>query len=128
MSGGTFDYWQNQIDYVIERIVEAIQKSGKEVPERLWSYFIRKYEEERMCPTFTDKTLRRFEEGIYVLKKAYIYAQRIDWLLACDDGEKEFEERLREELDALEKESMIGENGVRYIPIDRDVDPFAEEE
>lgn len=127
MSGGTFDYWQNQIEYVIERIVEAIQKSGKEVPERFWDYFMRDHPDERMCPTFEYKTLRRFEEGIYVLKKAYIYAQRIDWLLTCDDGEEEFEERLREELDALDKESKIGENGVRYIPIDRDVDPFTEE-
>lgn len=126
MSGGTFEYWQNQIEYIVEQIAETIQKSGKEIPKKFWDYYMRQYEDARMCPTFDDKTLRRFEEGIYALKKAYIYAQRIDWLIACDDGEEEFEKRLVEELEALEKESKLGENGVRYIPIDRDVDPWAD--
>ncbi len=128
MSGGTFDYWQNNIEYIVDRIKEAIQESGKEVPEKFWDDFMRKYPEERMCQTFYEKTLRRFEEGIYILKKAYIYAQRIDWLLAHDDGEESFEERLSEELAALDKESEVGENGERFIPIDRNVSPWADNE
>lgn len=128
MSGGTFDYWQHQIEYIVDDIKEAIQKSGKEVPERLWDYFMREHPKYRMCQTFEEETLRRFEEAIYVLKKAYIYLQRVDYLIACDDGEESFEERLVEELKALDEESRIGENGVRYIPIDRDVDPFADKE
>lgn len=35
--------------------------------------------------------------------KAAIYVQRIDWLLSDDDGEDNFHERLKEELDALKK-------------------------
>jgi len=38
-----------------------------------------------------------------VLRKAAIYAQRIDWLLSGDDGEESFLERLKEELDAPEQ-------------------------
>ena len=33
-----------------------------------------------------------------VIRKAVIYIHRIDWLLSEDDGEKEFLERLNEEL------------------------------
>ncbi len=39
-----------------------------------------------------------------MLRKAEIYAQRIDWYLAGDDGEESFMERLKDELDALELE------------------------
>ncbi len=128
MSGGTFDYWQNHIEYIIEKIESLIQKSGKAIPERLWDYFLRKYPEDRVNPTYKDETLRRYEEAIYALKKAYIYAQRIDWLVAGDDGEEEFEKRLTEELAQLDKESRIGDNGERYVPVDRDVDPYQDVE
>ena len=37
-----------------------------------------------------------------MLKKAYIYAQRVDWLLSGDDGNESFIERLTEELNKLE--------------------------
>lgn len=45
MSGGTFEYWQNQIEYVIESIKEKIQKSGKPIPKRLWDWQMRQYPE-----------------------------------------------------------------------------------
>lgn len=126
MSGGKFDYWQNNIEYMVEKIIEVIQKSGKEVPERFCDYYMRDHKYARMCQTFDEETLKRFEEGIFVLKLAYIYLQRIDWLCCCDDGEEEFHKRLKEEIEQLEKESKLRENGMRYIPVDRDVDPWAD--
>jgi len=39
-----------------------------------------------------------------MLKKAQIYAQRIDYLISGDDGEESFRERLKEELDKLAKQ------------------------
>ena len=39
--------------------------------------------------------------ALAILKKAYVYAQRIDWLLSDDDGEESFHKRLKEELDNL---------------------------
>ena len=43
------------------------------------------------------------KEGIEILKKAQIYAHRIDWLLSGDDGEESFLKRLEEDLNELEK-------------------------
>ena len=42
------------------------------------------------------------KEGVKILKKAYIYAQRIDWFLSGDDGEDNFLRRLKKELEALD--------------------------
>lgn len=42
-----------------------------------------------------------FQTGLHYLKLAYIYAQRIDWLLSCDDSEDTFHSRLKEELNKL---------------------------
>jgi hypothetical protein len=41
------------------------------------------------------------KEGIEALKRAQIYAHRIDWLLSGDDGEESFLRRLEEELNEL---------------------------
>ena len=50
---------------------------------------------------YSKETIKEFKKGLAILKKAYIYAQRIDWLLSGDDGEESFHERLKEELDNL---------------------------
>lgn len=49
-------------------------------------------------PDYTEETLQEFRRGIAVLKRAGIYAQRIDWLLSGDDGEESFHKRLKTEL------------------------------
>ena len=53
------------------------------------------------------EVLEEFKKGLEILKKAAIYAQRIDWLLSGDDGEDSFKRRLKEELDELESEPLI---------------------
>ena len=50
---------------------------------------------------YNKETIKEFKKGLAILKKAYVYAQRIDWLLSGDDGEESFHERLKEELDNL---------------------------
>ena len=52
---------------------------------------------------YSPETIKTFKNGIEVLRKAYVYARRIDWLLSGDDGEDNFQTRLKEELDALKK-------------------------
>ena len=54
-------------------------------------------------PDYTPKTLRKFRFAIGYLRKAAIYAQRIDWLISGDDGEDSFHERLKEDLEKLPK-------------------------
>lgn len=57
--------------------------------------------EEMYFPEYTERTLDEFRKGVEILKKASIYANRIDWLLSGDDGEDNFYERLNEELEEL---------------------------
>jgi hypothetical protein len=47
---------------------------------------------------YTPETIAEFEKAVKVLKLAYVYAQRIDWLLSGDDGEDSFHKRLQAQL------------------------------
>jgi len=104
MSGGRFGYLQSRLKWdVIDVIQKVIDNNNKEIPikERLsWndSEYYEKYPEEKLYSNYSDKTIQEFENGIDIVKKAYIYMQRIDWLLSGDDGEDTFHERLKEDL------------------------------
>lgn len=54
-------------------------------------------------PEYTAETIQEFRKGIAILKKASVYAQRIDWLISGDDGEDSFHKRLKEDLKGLEE-------------------------
>ena len=107
MSGGRFDYLQSRLEYdvidVIQKIVDNNNKemSEKEIRERYWldSDYYNKYPEEKLYSNYSDKTIQEFKNGIEAVKKAYIYIQRIDWLLSGDDGEDSFHKRLKEDLE-----------------------------
>lgn len=53
---------------------------------------------------YKPETIAEFQNGLKYLKKAYVYAQRIDWLISGDDGEESFHERLKEDLAELDKD------------------------
>jgi hypothetical protein len=74
MSGGYFDYDQYKIGTIRLEVETLI--SQKE---------------------FSSKTLARFQQAVYHLEMAEIYAQRIDWLVSGDDSEETFHERLNEQ-------------------------------
>ena len=105
--------------------------SGKPIPRQRWSYSERQeFEETRQQPmnyAFPETTLRRMEEAVYALRRAAIYAQRVDYLICGDDGEESFERRLKEELAELDSKSKMGENGVMYYVVDRTQDPYADD-
>ena len=48
---------------------------------------------------WSDETIAEFNKGLEALRVAYIYAQRIDWLLSYDDGEDTFHKRLKHDLE-----------------------------
>lgn len=85
MSGGHFDYKQ----YRIEEIIDSVESSLTE------DYGL------------SPDTIREFNHGIWFLKLAHTYAQRIDWLLSGDDDEEAFHHRLAEELDSLKQKHKI---------------------
>ena len=130
MSGGKFSYKQWHIDNIANQIEQEVILSGKPIPKQKWSYYERQeYEETHKQPmnyAFPEPILRRMEEAVYALRRAAIYAQRTDYLICGDDGEESFERRLQEELAELDSKSKMGENGVMYYVIDRNVDPYAE--
>lgn len=131
MSGGHFDYKQWHIDNIADQTEQEVILSGKPIPKQKWSYHERQeFEETHKQPmnyAFPESVLRRMEEAVYALKKAAIYAQRVDYLISGDDGEESFEERLKNELAELDSKSRMGENGVMYYVIDRSKDPYEDD-
>ncbi len=89
MSGGTFDYRDYMIKEFADQIDQTIRDNGKEDD---WGY---KYD-------YSEEVLNEFRIAVNLLNKASIYAHRIDWLLAGDDGEESFLSRLKEDLNKLQ--------------------------
>ena len=95
MSGGIFDYSQYRLQEITDRIQEEIDNNNTKpewVDDEYWDGY-----------RWTDDTIAEFKKGIEFIQKAKIYMQRIDLLLANDDGEDTFHERLKEDLKELEK-------------------------
>ena len=115
MSGGHFDYRQFHIEQIADEIEQTILKAGREIPEdvlkREWYGYGFGYDYdniEKFYPDYSSKTIAIMKRAVYVLRMAYIYAQRIDWMLSGDDGEESLAERLAEELDELRKKYPSG--------------------
>ena len=116
MSGGTFDYNQRRIRDIADDIEQEIAKSGKpKTPRELkdedgWrdnDEWYKKYPEDLNHHKLRDEILEEFKNAYEMLRKAEIYAQRVDWYLAGDDGEDSFLERLKSDLELLKSELAI---------------------
>jgi hypothetical protein len=109
MSGGTFDYKQWQINEIVEEIQSRIEKSGQPMDlatiDRWELEWYKEHPDQAYHTKYSEDILDKFKEGVMALKKAQIYAQRIDYLLAGDDGDDNFLRRLKEELNQLENEN-----------------------
>lgn len=93
MSGGHFGYQQHSICNIRQSIEELVEENGKS-PVDEYDY----------TRNYSKSTIREFNKAIEILKKARVYAQRIDWLVCDDDSEETFHERIKEELDEINKE------------------------
>lgn len=89
MSGGYFAFEQSRITDIADEI-EWLIKTNDSTEKDKWGDDIGRH--------YSSDTILRFKEGVRILRQAYIYAQRIDWLVSDDDGEDAFHERLDEEL------------------------------
>jgi len=108
MSGGAFNYDQYKIGYMVDQIDEIVVKNGvektpEEIKDESWRDpdWYEKYPEDKFHYQYPDEVIEKMKEGIEVLKRAQIYAHRIDWLLSGDDGEESFLRRLEEDLNEL---------------------------
>jgi hypothetical protein len=110
MSGGAFDYKQYNISMIADEIEQTIERSGRpktkeELKDEYWrgEDWYKIYPENLNHYKYPDDIIEEFKKGVDILRKAQIYAQRIDYLISGDDGEESFRERLKEDLDKLAK-------------------------
>ena len=113
MSGGYYEYAQyhiNDIANAIEEYINGYSLDEEDINDYIKSRwledkekeYIRKNKHTKPNPfDYNKETIKELKKGLAILRKAYIYAQRIDWLLSGDDGEDSFHRRLKEELDNL---------------------------
>jgi hypothetical protein len=112
MSGGAFDYKQYNISMIADEIEQMIKNNGRpktkeELKDESWgrdTSWYERYPEDLNHYKYPDDIIEEFKKGVDILRKAQIYAQRIDYLISGDDGEESFRERLKEELDELAKQ------------------------
>lgn len=112
MSGGFFNYDQARIRNMVDSIEELIKNNGRakteeEIIEGAWGPFddeyFNKYPEDMFWHEYPDEVIEEFKRGITSLRTAYVYAQRIDYLISGDDGEESFIKRLNEDLSEVAK-------------------------
>ena len=102
MSGGAFEYSQYKIRDIHEHIQNELDKQGQEKQVQFFEKeYFEKYPEARFEEVYREDVQQIFKDGIEALKKAEIYAQRIDWFLSGDDGEDSLVSRLKSDLDKL---------------------------
>jgi hypothetical protein len=114
MSGGRFEYKQYGISDIADYVHNEIAKSGKPKSEqeikgtKRWSGddWYEKYPDDLNYYQYPDDVIEEFKKGYWILRKAAIYAQRIDWILSGDDGDESFIRRLRDELEQLDKRML----------------------
>ena len=101
MSGGTFDYKEFGMQIIIDEIEHRIQVNGKKKNKNELEHtsdWYKDYPEDLFHYEYPPEVIKEFEKAVDVLKKALIYSRRVDYLLAGDDGEEAFIERLNKEL------------------------------
>ena len=92
MSGGFFNHSQYNLDQISADIEDEIYYNDSEE--------VNEYNDKR-GNGFSEETIQEFKLAVWYLKQAFVYTQRIDWLLSGDDGEETFHERLKKDLEKL---------------------------
>jgi hypothetical protein len=89
MSGGHFNYDQYKIGQIADDIQLLIDTNNSQEKDQ-WG--------DKIGGSYPPEIIQQFSDAITVLRRAQVYAQRIDWLVCGDDGPDSFLERLAEEL------------------------------
>lgn len=101
MSGGFFEMSPYHISDIVDQIERKLDQQGKE-KDISDSYldvdYYNRYPEERIHPTYPEKTQEILIDAIKALKIAYIYTKRVDRYLSGDDGDESLVTRLEEDL------------------------------
>lgn len=89
MSGGYFDYKNYEVAIIVDGINQLILTNDSNEKNEWGDVRGHHYSKE---------TLKRFKEAEEMLRKALVYAHRIDYLVSGDDSEESFHTRLEEDL------------------------------
>jgi hypothetical protein len=92
MSGGHFGYKQYEIGCIADAIELLIETNDDTTLDEWGNPRGRGYPPD---------VIELFRAAVPVLRRAQVYAQRIDWLVSGDDGEDSFVTRLRADLEKL---------------------------
>ena len=92
MSGGHFNYKQRAFLDIADDIDSQIFDNNS-TEKNEWGNPIGNH--------YSPETITEFEKAVKALKLAYVYAQRVDWLLSGDDGEDSFHKRLQAQIGEL---------------------------
>ena len=96
------EYFEDDINpYQIKKLANAISDYIQYIEQDEENYANVLWLEEITEPQNYDAVMKEFHNGIECLRKAAVYAQRIGYLLAGDDGPETFLERLKEDLWAM---------------------------
>jgi hypothetical protein len=88
MSGGTFDYVQYRLGQLADEL-ECYARSGK-----YWEN----------GDAIPDDIVADIRTAMSLVERAQVYVQRLDWLIAGDDGEESYRKRLAEDLAKLDND------------------------
>lgn len=92
MSGGKFDYDQYRIGQIADIIDDYIINNGSDERNE-WG--------DLRFPEIPKDIINEFKVAVNLLRRAQVYAHRIDWLLSNDDGPDSFRRRLVDDLREL---------------------------
>lgn len=101
MSGGAFNYKQYELGYIADHIEQIIYDYDNDKMNS-WDRPVR--------DTYTKPEIDTFRQAVYFIRKAQIYAHRIDWLISGDDGTDSFFSRLENDLKDLDNSRQEQEN------------------
>lgn len=112
MSGGRFDYKQFQLNQLADDIERIIKKNGVTLDlnearvDKPWITRSMVEEDPSILTEYNYKpeTLQKFKDAYRLLRTAFIYLHRIDWMISDDDSEGTFHQRLKTDLEALDYE------------------------
>lgn len=90
MSGGHFEYEQDRFEWFIARPLAELIRNNKVKPDDWCGDW------QGQC--YPDDIIHEFKNALEALRVAYVYVQRIDWLVSGDDGEETFRKRLAHDL------------------------------
>jgi len=92
MSGGHFNYTQYTISEIANEVEQLILTNDSDEKNE-WGDTIGRH--------YSPETIEEFKKGRIILRQAYEYAQRIDWLVSGDDSEDWFHKRLKHDLENI---------------------------